>query len=169
MRQMSEEEWRIVDKIPGAMDREACEWLYTTASGVRSWTEVGCKHGRSLVATGLGLDRGGLLQAVDRTFDTQFWDSILFLRSRRPDLIIVVCPCDSVKAARVLPNTDVVFIDANHSYGSVNDDIVAWRGKCRILCGHDYMPGPAEFAGVCRAVDENYPGRTLPASSIWVA
>ncbi len=44
-------------------------------------------------------------------------------------------------AAMMAPGAfDLVFIDADHSYQAVRDDIAAWRSKVRpggILCGHD--------------------------------
>jgi predicted O-methyltransferase YrrM len=48
----------------------------------------------------------------------------------------------STSAASLLADAvfDLVFIDADHSYSSVRDDIAAWRPKVRpggVLCGHD--------------------------------
>jgi hypothetical protein len=48
----------------------------------------------------------------------------------------------SLEAARIVADGsfDLVFIDADHSYNSVREDIAAWRSKVRpggILCGHD--------------------------------
>ncbi len=65
---------------------------------------------------------------------------------------------DSVWAAEFVPDAflDFVFIDANHLYGYVRADILAWRPKVRpggLIIGHDYeFPVPAW--GVKRAVDE---------------
>ena len=58
---------------------------------------------------------------------------------------------------------DLVFIDANHSYEAVKQDIELWLPKVRkggIVSGHDYIvteecpPRFAGYAGVKRAVDE---------------
>src|SRR5438105_6049980 len=46
---------------------------------------------------------------------------------------------------------DLIFVDADHSYDSVRNDVAAWRSKVRpggILCGHDCE---------CRATRENGP------------
>ena len=48
----------------------------------------------------------------------------------------------SVESASLMADGafDLVFIDADHSYDSVRNDIAAWRSKVRpggILCGHD--------------------------------
>lgn len=59
----------------------------------------------------------------------------------------------SVPAARVVPDTDFVFIDAQHTYEDCRADIAAWRGKCRFLAGHDYWE---VFPGIERAVREAF-------------
>jgi hypothetical protein len=70
---------------------------------------------------------------------------------------------DSADAAAETPDgsRDFVFIDADHSYEAVRDDIAAWLPKIRpggLLCGHDYSkPGERSavgWPGVVRAVDE---------------
>ncbi len=55
---------------------------------------------------------------------------------------------------------DFVFIDADHSYEAVRDDIRNWRPKVRRggwLGGHDYRSD--KWPGVVRAVDEAFGGR----------
>jgi len=62
----------------------------------------------------------------------------------------------SADAAKQIGNSslDLVFIDANHAYEYVKDDIRNWWPKVRkggIIAGHDYKP---KFSGVCKAVHE---------------
>jgi predicted O-methyltransferase YrrM len=58
---------------------------------------------------------------------------------------------NSITAAGIICDNvfDLVFIDADHSYQSVRDDIAAWRRTVKkggILCGHDCeMRASAEF------------------------
>lgn len=70
----------------------------------------------------------------------------------------------SVDAAAIFHDGffDWVFIDADHSYEAVKNDLSAWESKVKkggIFCGHDYLNstkeenGHSEF-GVKRAVDE---------------
>lgn len=73
----------------------------------------------------------------------------------------VLMQTTSVEAAQRLDDEslDFVFIDADHSYGAVCEDIAAWAPKVRkrgILCGHDYSSVLAGGRpnGVQRAVDE---------------
>lgn len=58
-------------------------------------------------------------------------------------------------AATVEPRSmDFVFLDADHRYESVRDDIIAWTPALRsggLLCGHDFSP---TWPGVERAVRE---------------
>lgn len=61
----------------------------------------------------------------------------------------------SLEVAPSLENEslDFVFIDANHEYGFVKQDLEAWFPKVRcggLICGHDYQSWP----GVRQAVDE---------------
>ena len=64
---------------------------------------------------------------------------------------------------------DFVFIDADHSYEAVADDISCWRPKVRVggwLGGHDYN---RHFPGVIKAVDRAFGRRatTGRGGSIW--
>ncbi len=62
----------------------------------------------------------------------------------------------SLRAAVQMHATlDFIYIDAEHSYKGVSEDLVAWFGKIRdggIVGGHDY--GHVDFPGVKQAVDE---------------
>lgn len=65
----------------------------------------------------------------------------------------------SVEAARSFEDgsLDFVFIDADHSYKAVKEDINAWYPKVRsggILSGHDYFESPKKTVQVIPAVDE---------------
>ncbi len=64
----------------------------------------------------------------------------------------------AVAAVQETPDDfDLVFIDANHEYTQVRDNILAWLPKVRpggILSGHDYTDEIPMFSGVKRAVDE---------------
>lgn len=62
---------------------------------------------------------------------------------------------------------DLVFIDANHDYESVLEDIEIWYPKVKrggILVGHDY----GVFEGVTRAVDELLGPVIRAGACLWV-
>ena len=61
----------------------------------------------------------------------------------------------SLEAAKLIPDgsLDFVYIDANHRYFEVSQDIRAWLPKVRpggVLCGHDYF----SHGSVKKAVDD---------------
>lgn len=64
---------------------------------------------------------------------------------------------------------DFVFIDADHSYQAVRDDIAAWRTRLKPggwLCGHDY--DPRKFPGVVAAVDDAFPNAQKGMDFVWL-
>lgn len=80
----------------------------------------------------------------------------------------------SLEAASLVADAsqDFVFIDADHRYEAVRDDIAAWLPKIRpggLICGHDFGNG---FPGVERAVAEQLAGRQVAVhrgSTIWLS
>jgi hypothetical protein len=67
----------------------------------------------------------------------------------------------SVEASKQFKNgqLDFVYIDANHYYDYVMQDLIAWRPKIRkggILSGHDYFKSrrPGSTLSVVQAVDD---------------
>ena len=74
-----------------------------------------------------------------------------------------------VEAAAKIPDgtLDFVYIDAQHHYEAVREDISHWYPKLKaggMLAGHDYMDGSMPFGefGVKSAVDEFARERKLP-------
>ena len=63
---------------------------------------------------------------------------------------------------------DFVFIDANHTYEAVRNDILYWLPRTnKIIVGHDYG---GKYPGVQQAVDEMFGGRRevlLPGDRLW--
>lgn len=69
----------------------------------------------------------------------------------------------SANAAKRYPDGhfDFVYLDANHRYESILEDVRIWAPKVRtggIVCGHDYLDGelPQGSFGVKRAVNEYF-------------
>jgi len=78
----------------------------------------------------------------------------LWLKAQYP--IIEVWRLPSVEAAQMFSpqSLDLVFIDGDHSYRAVQDDIGAWLPIVKagsVLAGHDYY---SRWPGVIRAVNE---------------
>lgn len=65
----------------------------------------------------------------------------------------------SMKAVRFVPDNslDFVFIDGNHEYSYVSEDITEWTKKVKpggIVAGHDYTENAERGYGVIEAVNE---------------
>ena len=65
---------------------------------------------------------------------------------------------------------DIVFIDADHSYEGVKNDIIYWAPKVKsggVICGHDY--GLDRFPGVKKAVLEFFDEELIQVESdnVW--
>jgi predicted O-methyltransferase YrrM len=96
------------------------------------------------------------------------------VRARYKDRIIKLKMTSLEAAAQTVDESlDLVFIDANHSYSAVKDDIEAWLPKVRrggILSGHDYNNTDKYgdyFKGVDRAVDERFPAAIIEPDYVW--
>ena len=99
------------------------------------------------------------------------WIFTTFLKGMEPLTNIVTMRMLSTEAAPRLRGIrlDMVYIDANHCYEKVREDILAWRPLLcpgGLLCGHDYCDA-VWGRGVMRAVDELLPGFRRGPSSIW--
>jgi hypothetical protein len=92
-----------------------------------------------------------------------------FCKNVGPKLYKTILPCVGLSStyASVWPlKADIIFIDADHSYESVKEDILAWKRHVRdggILCGHDF----GIFPGVDKAVTELLPGFQRGGRTIW--
>jgi hypothetical protein len=82
------------------------------------------------------------------------------------DLITAV-PNTSVIGARVVPNGDLIYVDASHDYESVKQDIkIYWEklNKGGIMFGDDYNT----WDGVKKAVNELFPSATIIDGNFWI-
>lgn len=71
---------------------------------------------------------------------------------------IVIYRMTSIDASKIIPDNslDFVYIDANHAYSYIKEDIKVWTPKVKtggLVSGHDY--GNKRF-GVTQAVDEAF-------------
>ena len=95
-----------------------------------------------------------LLDRNDEILENQFMDvAKKYLLDHRTQIVRTT----SLHAAQLFPDNffDWIYIDANHQYEFIRDDIDAWFPKCRsggCFSGHDYK-SESGF-GVIRAVDD---------------
>jgi hypothetical protein len=154
-------------EIDGWMSDEELAWLEETAKGMRSVLEIGSYKGRSIRALSRGCS--GLVVAVDLWPDQQtffeFVRNTMYVDFPERNGLVVPIRASSLSAYCYLPGDfDMIFIDADHSYDSVFNDIHLWEGRAnKILCGHDYSQ---QWPGVMKAVDDLI-GPVEVIDSIW--
>lgn len=141
--------------IDGWMDRDELVWLADQADDVSLTLEIGSFHGRS--SRGIADSTEGRLVSVDRWFIEDDYRQNFETNLR--DLIesgkVIPIRATSMQAFQILRATfDIIFIDADHSFDAVVDDINCWRTRLNpggLLCGHD-LDHP-HFPGVRAALE----------------
>ncbi len=175
--------------IRGWMSAAELTWLARTAQSAAAVIEIGCYLGRATRA--LGDHVAGTVFSIDPWSGAYFNDDDSVARWFRKlgqsgddlfaqfsanlaDLIAAgaVVPIRAPAAeavAQVPASVDVVFIDGDHRYEAIRQDLATYRVRVRpggILAGHDY--GRADWPGVQRAVDEAFPAVTVVDTIWWV-
>ena len=138
--------------IEGWMSLPELEFLYETSKEMKTIVELGSYLGRSTVALAEGCQ--GTVYAVDHwkgseglkmdgTEESKFRKNIKDFNN------IVVMKATTTEASNKL-EADMVFIDADHTYKAIKNDIKTWLPKANVMiCGHDY-----DEDGAKKAVDE---------------
>ena len=164
------------DHIWGWMSNVECWWLHDTAATMDSVVEIGSLHGRSSFALLTGCK--GPVYCVDPWYDEgghcyrSFMRSCGHFENLRALQTYSLPAADTMRALSFgYAAVDMTFIDADHAYESVKQDIAAWLPLTRrLICGHDYLPGPdAGYPGVAQAVNEVFGERVNvgEGTSIW--
>lgn len=107
------------------------------------------------------------------------WDNIYagILRRFDGDTRVGIMRMTSAEAAPMVPDgvLDIAYIDADHQYERVQEDIRLWLPKVRpggIICGHDYVPSRPRrvLMQVQRAVDDYFGagGVEVGTDTLWV-
>jgi hypothetical protein len=170
----------LSSRIPGMMPEADLRFLFQYAQKMltnSTWIEVGTWKGRSLAAVVLGLPARTTVLAVDTWLGTEdeiegtpfaeavgsdkpfeaFQKVARGLHFLRPEIRIGSLRSYSGTVARVLgrdePHTaDVIFLDGDHSYEAVIEDIRLWTPVLKLggtLMGHD-----RQLPGVARALKD---------------
>lgn len=157
--------------VNGWMNSSELTFLAEQAQKHKSIVEIGSWLGRSTRA--MADNTNGLIYAVDtwkgtpgdenfpkEPYEGYFWQE--FQKNLGDHLwngIVKMFPMTSLEAAVKFAENgmrfDFVFIDSNHSYESVRDDILAWRpllAEHGTISGHDFDIGG--YPGVVQAVRE---------------
>ena len=160
--------------VEGWMSQQELEWLYMTATRMRSVVEIGSFKGRATTAL-LEACRGKVY-AVDHFLGDDDGNKVLrgiynnedvyatFMKNVGCYNNLEVMKMASLEAAEKIESADMVFIDGEHTYESVKADLHAWLPKTRrVICGHDYDKA---WPGVVKAVTETL-GPVNTVGSIW--
>lgn len=167
------------DPTPGAhihgwMAPIELRWLGARAAEMESIAEIGSLRGRSAFA--LLTACPGPVYCIDPWDDDAGHCLPAFMEAcgHFPNVRPIQARSLDVATDPNMPDIDMVFLDGDHEYESVEADIAAWLPKTkRLLCGHDYYV-PIEhagFPGVPRAVQETF-GEDVKigeGTSIWYA
>lgn len=175
-------------ETPGWSSPTELTWLAERASESRIIAEIGSWRGRS--ARAMADNSQAKIFCIDTFADHAvgipgWWNDPSDLHadpdwlyrefannlSDHLDRTVFACRMTSMQAAKVLQDMrySLIFIDADHSYQSVKDDILAWRpllAENGVFCGHDY--DHPQCPDVKKAVDELIPDFYL-VDTIWVA
>src|SRR5208337_1339867 len=166
--------------IEGWMFPEELEWLYEAAKRMASIVEFGCYKGRSTYVLCSGCQ--GKVYAVDCHYSETLRPYVDSLQHTFPEFMqnvghflnLVPLEMDFVDAAApgiIPPKVDMVFIDGDHAYASVLDDLKTWAPRARkLICGHDLNnENKHDSPGVGEALEEFFgmQGVFRGPGSIW--
>ncbi len=161
------------DKIQGWMRKQELDWLYEKSKVMESVVEIGSWKGKSTEALLMGCK--GTVYAVDH-FLGDPGSELQQEQVKKEDVYEIfmqnvghfpnlkVLKMDSKTASEIVSEADMVFIDGDHSYQAVKEDIELWLPKAKkLICGHDYEESRV---GLRKAVNELV-GLVHVYNSIW--
>jgi glycosyltransferase involved in cell wall biosynthesis len=164
--------------IDGYMSFKELNFLNEIAKRMESIAELGSWKGRSTNALASGCT--GTVTSIDTFKGSQDPLDWTMRQGREEDIYatfqkntaqftnIIVNKNDGTLASKDYEDKafDMVFIDAEHTYKALQNDIRTWKPKAKILLsGHDYCDA---WPGVVRAVDEEFGGPDEIHGTIWV-
>ena len=176
-----------MSEIQGWMNEKELEWLSEQAGKANIIVEIGCWKGRSTVA--LASNCKGIVFTVDnwrgnpdrretthKEVTTEEGRSKVLNEAKKNlkewlGKSLFILEMNSHEGYKILKKTlkyslaDFIFIDGDHSYETVIEDIMNYSYLLKadgILSGHDIS-----WPGVKKALDELYPDYKNGAGSIW--
>jgi hypothetical protein len=165
------DKFEYTNDIDGWMSNGELNWLYQQAKKMKSIAEIGSWKGRSTHALLSGCK--GTVYAIDH-FQGSKGEEDEHREAKEKDIYeeflknvgdfknLQVLKMTGDEASKHIDKVDMVFLDGEHSYKAVKNDINKWLPKAKkLICGHDY-----NWQGVRMAVDEVL-GDTKVAETIW--
>jgi len=161
-----------VNKIQGWMEDHDLLWLYEKAQEMDSIAEIGCWKGLSTEYLLVGCK--GTVYAIDHFEGTPndleqkpLTDKediySIFKKNVGHYVNLKILKMNSCSASVKIPEVDMVFIDGNHDYEYVKNDIEMYLTKTKkLICGHDIKHPPVE-----KAVKEVFGSYKTNGGDIW--
>ena len=149
--------------IRGWMDPAELEWLHEVAKRMDSIVELGCHRGRSTYVLCAGCR--GAVYAVDCHWcgtmypfegsEVHTYPEFIANMGQFSNMVPLEMQfVDAAASDLISPEVDMVFIDGDHAYESVLDDLKTWAPRTKkMVCGHDLK---AATPGVEKALNEFY-------------
>ncbi len=161
-----------IDGWFGPEDAKAYDYIISNSKSNAAIVEVGSHLGRSSAYLVDNKKHNQTVVCVDIWEQEELFASF---KENMGDRDYQAVRKPSVEAAEWYADEslDAVFIDANHTYESVKEDIAAWYPKVKkggYIAGHDYFAEP--HPGVKKAVDEAMGGKLITPGkfgSCWLA
>lgn len=161
--------------IKGWMFKKELEWLYDRAKEMGTILEVGSWKGRSVHALLLGCQgpvfaidhfkgnpselKGKHQEATYNDISQTFFENVGHFSN------LAMLKMNSQQAVQLFADKsiDMIFIDGEHTYEAVKQDLALWIPKCKkLLCGHDF-----NMVGVKQALSDYDLKIENPVLSIW--
>ena len=164
------------NNVEGWTSQKELNFLHNVAGEMETIVEIGSWKGRSTRALLSGTK--GTVYAVDHFLGSkgeeeqhkEAKEDVIynqFLANNGQYKNLKVLRMSSAEAVKQFADksVDMVFIDGEHTYEGVKEDIKLWLPKAKkIICGHDYCDA---WAGVKKAVEENFTDFSKE-DSIWI-
>ena len=153
-------------EVPGWMTEGEMRWLYAQAQKMNSIVEIGCLIGRSTTPLLAGCK--GPVWAIDCWTAENTMGLTYFIQNCGKYDNLRVIHDYSHKAVNYIPDIEMTFIDGDHTYQSITEDIEDWLPKTsRLLCGHDFShpDHPGVKQRVIEVFGDNF--KIVESESIW--
>lgn len=118
------------DDLGGGLCQNAYELMYLCRfiidNNIKSYTEV-------------GIENGLMLKFMTQDMNITGYGIDIAYKNSHNGLNIIYGKSNDQSIIKIAPNTDLYFIDADHSYDSVKQDYINYKSKCKWMAFHDIL------------------------------
>lgn len=167
--------WQELDKINGWFTREEAicmQWIMKQLPPESKIVELGSFQGRSSIMIASALSTDSILYCIDNFSESlgilsAFMNNIAEYKVNNKIRFLIM---DTIEAAKEFEDKsiEIVFLNTNHSYESVKQDLLQWCPKIRmggfLICNDFTSPDHPEVREAINALQLN---GTLLCGSLW--